>query len=158
MEISRDMVKESAKKRLAKMGLNKVFPLSRELDNNSIWLSEYNGKLKAGILFQSDELKEIEKDYDFTNLIEKVEEQTKDNSGVVYHIIISFTELGRLADILYLTDEDLDDDGHDDFQIEEFNGNKYWRLYTYNYNLDTKESEYGTIGVQNRGGGLVRIY
>lgn len=79
-----------------------------------------------------------------------VEEFEKEYNAVVYMIIRCYSTIGEMDSFLYVSDYE-DEWGMDNFDIDD----GYPMTYTYNYDMPDC-SEFGSIGVQQRNGGLVR--
>ncbi len=81
-------------------------------------------------------------------IVKKFEEE---HSALVYFVTRSYTEFGKLDSLLYISDyvEEWEMDRED---IQD----GYALAYVYNYDAP-EYSEFGSIAVQNRFGGLVRV-
>ena len=89
---------------------------------------------------------EIEPDY--TKRIQAWEEKT---GNVVYHVIHNFYEFGECLSLLYISQ--YDEEWSDDRQVLTMG-----YPYVYVLNLDNDDySEYGSIGIEENMGGLLRI-
>ena len=136
MNVSREVKKEEAIKRMKVLGLfNPCIKAFK--DRDEVQLSEQNGGL-----------------YEFNNnehlnaIIENFEAQ---NNALVYHVIHTYTEFGELYNFLYVSDhsEEWDMDNAD-------LADGYILAYVENVD-DPICSEFGTIAVKGKFGGLVRI-
>ncbi len=130
---SKEELKKEAVKRLELLKMNRN--IIKEFEEENI-LNKSEGRL--GILYWLDEKEQS-----------MVKEYEKENDVLVYHIIKTYTlDIGKIYDLLYLTDE-----------------KEYWeeerlRLesgYVLSHSI-SQFSESGDIFVENRNGGLVRIY
>lgn len=134
MNISREEKKVEAIRRMKKLG---IFPqtIKEFEEENKVNYSE-NG----GFLYWADEqmerfIKELEDKYNM----------------VIYHIIKSYTEFGTLLSCLYVEDEK-EEWGYFDEDIAD------GICFAYVANIDCVEcSEFGSIGIESRIGGLVRV-
>jgi len=133
--MTREDMKIEAMKRMRKLGLfSQVIKEFKEDD--MLNLSE-NG----GYLYWLDE-----------NQKKIVEDFEKKSGNVVYHVIRSFTYIGEMLSLLIVPKDEEDwemdwEDIHDGY------------VFSYVVNLDEPMlSGYGTIAVQNRIGGLVRLF
>ncbi len=101
------------------------------------------GKLNlslGGILFWLDEVQQ--------KIVDDFQERT---GSIVYHVIESFTDFGEMLSLLYVSKE-----------VEEWEIDKADLedsiVFAYVYNVDAPEfSEYGSIGIKEVIGGLVRV-
>ena len=139
MNVSREIKKEEAIKRMKELGL--FAPCIQAFKRDEIQLSEPTGGLYE---FSSDK-----------ELTAKVQEFEKENNALVYHIIHTPMMLdGEAMDMynfLYVSDyqEEWEMDNAD---IKE----GYALVYVWNKTIDYF-SEFGSIAVKGRLGGLVRI-
>lgn len=87
-------------------------------------------------------------DEDQERIIKEFEEKY---NALVYFVIRSYTEFGKMDALLYVSDysEEWDMDREDI-------NDGYVMAYVYNYDVPDF-SEFGSIGVQERFGGLVRV-
>lgn len=80
-----------------------------------------------------------------------VKEFEEEYNALVYFVIRSYTELGKLDTLLYVSDHE------DEWEMDrEDIKDGYVVSYVYNYDVPYF-SEIGTIGVLSRFGGLIRI-
>ena len=71
-------------------------------------------------------------------------------NGLVYHVIHSYTEFGELLNLLYVSDYE------DEWEMENDDIEDGY-VFSYVVNLDNPMfSEFGTIGVREAAGGLIR--
>lgn len=132
--MTREDMKIEAMKRMRKLGLF-AYVIKEFKDDDILNLSE-NG----GYLYWLDE-----------NQKKIVEDFEKKSGNVVYHVIRSFTSIGEMLSLLIVSKDEEDwemdwEDIHDGY------------VFSYVVNLgEPMFSEYGTIAVQNRIGGLVRL-
>ena len=135
-KVSREIKKEEALKRMK--ALNLFVPCIKAFKSrNEVQLSEYTGGL-----------------YEFsgnTELTEKVREFEKEYNALVYHVIHSPTQFGDLYNFLYVSDhkEEWEMDNED---IKDY----YAMCYVWN-KTDDWCSEFGSIAMQPRFGGIVRV-
>jgi len=153
-------IRQKAYERLCMMGV--TFDETNRINENflkkdKLYLSERNPLGGGtGLIFEISELSEYK---EIIPVIENLKEEIKENNGVVYHVIITPMTFGTIAHICYMTNEDLDENGNDiEFHEFEYEGATTWQLMSYSYNLDTEETEYGSIGVQCRNGGLYQVF
>lgn len=106
-------------------------------DRDEVQLSEMTGGLYE---FSGD-----------AELTAKVKEFEEKNNALVYHVIHTFTQFGELYNFLYVSDyqEEWEMDNED---IKD----NYVMCYVWNKDDDFC-SEFGTIAVNQRFGGLVRV-
>ena len=136
MKVSKELKKEEAIKRMKKLGLFE--PCVRAFKNrDEVQLTEMTGGLYE---FNSD-----------LKLNEMVNEFEKEYNSLVYHVIHTFTEFGELYNLLYVSD-------HEEEWEYENEDLKDGYVFSYVINKDVPEfSEFGSIVVRNKFGGLVRI-
>lgn len=80
-----------------------------------------------------------------------VKEFEEKNNALVYHVIHSYTELGELLDLLYVSDNEEEWE----YDLEDLEN---WCALSYCINLtDDMCSEYGTIAIKPAAGGLIRV-
>lgn len=135
-KVSKEMKKKEAIKRMEAFRLFKpCIKVFKKYDE--VQLSEHTGGL-----------------YEFSDnveLNEKIKEFESEHNALVYHVIHTYTEFGELYSFLYVGDEEeewvLD---HADIHAG------YAMVYVWNKSDDWM-SEFGSIAVQERIGGLVRI-
>lgn len=139
MNVSREIKKEEAIKRMKELGL--FAPCIKAFKRDEVQLSEPTGGLYE---FSSDK-----------ELTAKVQEFEKENNALVYHVIHTPTMIdGEAMDMynfLYVSDyqEEWEMDQND---IKE----GYALVYVWNKTIDYF-SEFGSIAVKEKFGGLVRI-
>ena len=125
---------------IKRMEILKLFPPCIEAfkKRNEVQLSEPTGALYE---FNDDEkLNKIVKDFE-----EKF-------NGLVYHVIHTYTNFGELYNLLYVSDT------IEEWEIER-KDMKDGYVFVWCENIsEPLFSEFGTIGVGNRFGGLVRNY
>ena len=136
MNISREMKKEEALKRMVALDL---FPpcIQAFKNRDEVQLSEMTGGL-----------------YEFSDdaeLVAKVKEFEEKYDALVYHVIHTFTQFGELYNFLYVSDYE------EEYEMEwEDLKDNYVFAYVWN-KTDEWCSEFGTIAVQQKFGGLVRV-
>ena len=84
------------------------------------------------------------------NLLEQIKEFEQKNNAVVYYVITTNTSFGLLYSLLFVGD----DESEWEYEREDINEN-----YVFSYVINNDEplfSEFGTIGVGQRFGGLIR--
>ena len=136
MKVSREIKKEEALKRMK--ALNLFAPCIKAFKSrDEVQMSEFTGGLYE---FSGD-----------TELTEKVREFEKEYNALVYHVIHSPTTFGDLFNFLYVSDykEEWEMDNAD---IPD----GYAMAYVWN-KTDDWCSEFGSIAVQPRFGGVVRV-
>ena len=136
MNVSRENKKAEAINRMKSLKL--FSPCIKAFkDRDEVQLSEMTGGL-----------------YEFSNdeeLTAKVKEFEAEYSALVYHVIHTFTQFGELYHLLYVSDHE-DEWGMDQEDIKD----NYVMCYVWNKDDDWC-SEFGTIVVRQKFGGLVRI-
>lgn len=134
MNISIEKKKQEAIKRMQTL---KIFPQTiQQFKGGQVSYSE--PPLGANY-WLDDEQKEI---------VKKFEEE---HNALVYFVTRSYTEFGMLDSLLYVSDyEEEWEMDREDIQ------DGYALAYVYNYDIP-EYSEFGSIAVQNRFGGLVRV-
>lgn len=136
MKISREMKKEEALKRMVALDL---FPpcIQAFKNRDEVQLSEMTGGL-----------------YEFSDDAElnaKVREFEEKYDALVYHVIHTFTAFGELYNFLYVSDYE------EEYEMEwEDLKDNYVFAYVWN-KTDEWCSEFGTIAVQQKFGGLTRV-
>ena len=136
MNVSKEIKKAEAIKRMEVLGLFK--PCIRAFKSrNEIQLSEPTGGLYE---FSANE-----------ELTEKVKEFEEEHDALVYHVIHTYTEFGELYNFLYVGDHE-EEWGMDNDDIKD----NYVMCYVWNKDDDWC-SEFGTIAVRQKFGGLVRV-
>ena len=136
MNVSIENKKKEAIQRMNILGLFK--PCIKAFENRfEVQLSEMTGGLYE---FYSDE-----------ELNAKVKEFEEEYDALVYHVIYTFTQFGELYSFLYVSDhkEEWEMDNEDI-------ADGYIMAYVWNKDAEWC-SEFGTISVRERFGGLVRI-
>lgn len=131
--MEREIKKQEAIERMKLLGLHKN--VIREFEKENILnLSEH-----GGMLYWLTTAQQIQ-----------VEEFEEEHNAVVYHIIHDYTEFGELLTLLYVSDYEEEweydrDDLHEGYPL------------AYVVNLDDNSlSEFGSVGVIEQFGGLVR--
>lgn len=136
MNVSREIKKEEAIKRMKALGLFAPC-INAFKDRDEVQLTEPTGGLYE---FSSNE-----------ELTTKVKEFEKDYNALVYHVIHTPTIEMDMYNFLYVSEHSnewkMDNDGIDD---------GYVFAYVWNKTVDYF-SEFGSIAVQGKFGGLVRI-
>ena len=136
MNVSREIKKEEAIKRMKALGLFAPC-INAFKDRDEVQLTEPTGGLYE---FSSNE-----------ELTTKVKEFEKDYNALVYHVIHTPTTEMDMYNFLYVSEHsnewEMDNDGIDD---------GYVFAYVWNKTVDYF-SEFGSIAVQGKFGGLVRI-
>lgn len=135
MKVSREIKKVEAIKRMKELGL--FAPCIKAFKRDEVQLSEPTGGL-----------------YEFSSnaeLTAKVKEFENENNALVYHVIHTPTMEMDMYNFLYVSDyqEEYEQDNED---IKD----GYVFVYVWNKTIDYF-SEFGSIAVQGRFGGLVRI-
>lgn len=136
--IIKDVQKEEALKRMAKLHLHKDCVKAFKEDN-IVWMSEDIGYIYT----LSDEHMKLIQDWE------------KETNNLVYHVIHNFTNFGELLTILYVSQytEEWEMDRAD---IE----NSIYPVTPLAYVMNLTDefcSEYGRVGVRSSIGGLVRV-
>ena len=136
MNVSRENKKVEAIKRMKALDLFK--PCINAFDKrNEVQLSEVTGGLYE---FNSN-----------TELTEKVMEFENKYNALVYHVIHTLTEFGELYHFLYVSDYEEEWEMDNDDVKDNY-------VMCYVWNKDIPEfSEFGTIAVRQKFGGIVRV-
>lgn len=136
MNVSRENKKAEAINRMKALGL--FTPCIKHFDKyDEVQLSEPTGGLYE---FSRDE-----------ELIEKIREFEKEHNALVYHVIHTFTQFGEFYNFLYVSDhQDEWEMDHEDIK------DGYTLAYVWNKDDDWC-SEFGTISVRQKFGGLTRV-
>lgn len=136
MNVSRELKKAEALKRMTALDLFE--PCIRVFNKrDEVQLSEMTGGLY-----------EFSDDAELNAKIKEFEEQY---NALVYHVIHTFTQFGELYNFLYVSDYD------DEWEMEwEDLQDNYVFSYVWN-KTDEWCSEFGTIAVKQKFGGLVRV-
>ena len=135
MKISREIKKAEAVKRMKALDL--YGPYIREFEKyDKIFMSEMTGGVYE---FDAEE-----------ELVAKVKEFETEHNALVYHVIRTMTQFGELYNFLYVSDhqEEWEMDNED---LE----SGYALAYVWN-KTDEWCSEFGSIGVRGKFGGIVR--
>ena len=136
MNVSMETKKAEAIKRMKVLDLYKPYITLFEKDNQ-IFMSEMTGGVYE---FNNDE-----------ELVAKVKEFEEDHDALVYHVTHTMTEFGELYSFLYVSkyEEEWEMDNADI-------ADGYAMAYVWN-KTDEWCSEFGSIGVQGKFGGIVRV-
>ena len=136
MSISMETKKAEAIKRMKALDLYKPYITLFEKENK-IFLSEMTGGV-----YEFDDNEE---------LITKVKEFEEEYDALVYHVIHTMTQFGELYSFLYVSkyEEEWEMDNEDI-------ADGYAMAYVWN-KTDEWCSEFGSIGVQGKFGGIVRV-
>lgn len=135
MNVSMEIKKTEAIKRMKALDLYKPYITLFEKDNQ-IFLSEMTGGVYE---FDSDEA-----------LNAKIKAFEEEYNSLVYHVIRTMTQFGELYNFLYVSDYD-EEWEMDNADIKD----GYAMAYVWN-KTDEWCSEFGSIGVQGKFGGIVR--
>lgn len=135
MKIAREIKKAEAIQRMKELGLFE--PCIKNFEKyDEVQMSEVTGGL-----------------YEFSGnaeLTAKVKEFEEENNALVYHVIHTYTDFGEMYNFLCVTDYE-EDWYWDNLSIKD------GIVFCWVWNKDVEYfSEFGSIGVQNRFGGLVR--
>lgn len=135
MNVSKEIKKEEAIKRMKALDLYSPYIKAFE-KNDEIFLSEMTGGV-----------------YEFngnTELINKIKEFEADHNALVYHVIHTFTQFGELYNFLYVGDY------KEEWEMDNADLKDGYAL-AYVWNKDDEWcSEFGSIGVRGKFGGIVR--
>ena len=135
MNVSMENKKVEAINRMKKLDLFKPYIMAFE-KRGKIYLSEMTGGVYE---FDSN-----------AELVVKVKEFEKENDVLVYHVIHTMTQFGELYNFLYVSDYE-DEWEMDNEDLDE----GYAMAYVWN-KTDDWCSEFGSIGVRGKFGGIVR--
>lgn len=135
MKVPMEIKKAEAIQRMKALGLYGPYIKAFE-KTNEIFLSEM-----IGGVYEFDSNKE---------LVAKIKEFEAEHNALVYHVIHTFTVIGELYSFLYVSDYD-EEWEMDNSDIDD----GYALAYVWNKN-DEWCSEFGSIGVQGKFGGVVR--
>lgn len=135
MSVSIEIKKTEAIKRMRHLDLYSPYIKAFE-KKNEIFLSEMTGGV-----------------YEFngnTELINKIKEFEADHNALVYHVIHTFTQFGELYNFLYISDH------QEEWEMDNADLKDGYAL-AYVWNKDDEWcSEFGSIGVRGKFGGIVR--
>lgn len=117
-------------------------------------LDLYNPYIKAfkdnGEIFMSEMTGGVYKFEENTELCNKVKEFEAEHNALVYHVIHTFTQFGELYNFLYVSDYE------EEWAMDEADIIDGYAL-AYVWNKDDEWcSEFGSIGVRGKFGGIVR--
>lgn len=135
MNVSKEIKKAEALKRMKVLDLYTDYIKAFE-DKDEIFMSEMTGGV-----------------YEFsknTELLNKVKEFEAEYNALVYHVIRTFTQFGELYNFLYVSDYK-EEWAMDNLDIKD----GYALAYVWN-KTDEWCSEFGSIGVRCKFGGIVR--
>ena len=135
MNVSIEAKKAEAIKRMKALDLHKPYIALFEKDNQ-IFLSEMTGGV-----------------YEFNDhqeLVEKIKAFEEENHALVYHVIRTMTQFGELYNFLYVSQHE-EEWEMDNADIKD----GYALAYVWN-KTDEWCSEFGSIGVKGKFGGIVR--
>ena len=135
MSISKETKKMEAIKRMKALDLYKPYIKAFEKENK-IFMSEMTGGV-----YEFD---------DDTELVAKVKAFEEENNALVYHVIRTMTQFGELFNFLYVSQYE-EEWTMDNADIKE----GYALAYVWN-KTDEWCSEFGSIGVAGKFGGIVR--
>lgn len=136
MKIARETKKQEALRRMEVLGLFKPC-IKAFKTRDEVQLSEMTGGLYE---FSAEE-----------ELTAKVKEFEEEYSALVYHVIHTYTQFGELYAFLYVSDHEDEWEMDNDCIKDNY-------VLTYVWNKDDEWcSEFGTIVVAQRFGGLVRV-
>lgn len=136
MNVSREEKKTEAIKRMEVLGLFKPC-IKAFKDRNEVQLSEPSGGLYE--FSDNDVLNELVKNFE------------AQCDGLVYHVIHTYTEFGELYNFLYVSDHS------EEWEMDNADlTDGYVFCYVENVS-DPICSEFGTIAVKGKFGGLVRV-
>lgn len=137
MKTSRELKKAEAIKRMCALGLYKPY-INLFKKSDEIFLSEMTGGVYE---FHDDK-----------ELNAKVKEFENKYNALVYHIVHTYTEFGEMYSFLYVSDYEeewaMDNDDILDGCTVAYVWNK----------SDEDMSEFGSVGVKSKLGGIVRVY
>jgi hypothetical protein len=132
MTVSKETKKAEAIKRMKMLNLYTSYIEAFE-KKDEIFMSEMTGGV-----------------YENTELIDKVREFEEENNALVYHVIRTFTGFGELYSFLYVSDY------QEEWEMDNEDISEGYAL-AYVWNKDMPEfSEFGSIGVKGKFGGIVR--
>lgn len=136
MNVSMEIKKSEAINRMKVLDLYKPYITLFEKDNQ-IFMSEMTGGVYE--FNDNEELKS------------KIKAFEEEHNALVYHVIHTMTQFGELYNFLYISDYQ-DEWEMDNADIQD----GYALAYVWN-KTDEWCSEFGSIGVQGRFGGIVRV-
>lgn len=135
MNIPIEKKKEEAIKRMKALGI--FTETIRQFKNE--YLVSYSEPPLGANYWLDDEQKKIVKEFE------------EEYNALVYFVIRSYTQFGKLDTILYVSDH------NEEWEMDK-KDLECGYAYAYVYNYDIPEySEIGSVAVQNRFGGLVRV-
>jgi hypothetical protein len=134
MSISIEIKKQEAIQRMKALGI-----FSQTIKQFKSGLVSYSEPPMGANYWVDDDQKKIIKEFE------------EENNALVYFVIRSYTEFGKLDAFLYVSDYE------EEWEMDRADiSDDYAVAYVYNYDIP-EYSEIGSIGVQNRFGGLVRV-
>lgn len=136
MNVSKEIKKAEAINRMKALDLYAPYIKSFE-KKDEIFMSEMTG----GVYEFSDN----------EELIEKIKSFEEENDALVYHVIRTMTQFGELYNFLYVSDYE-EEWAMDNADIAD----GYAMAYVWN-KTDEWCSEFGSIGVQGKFGGIIRV-
>jgi hypothetical protein len=105
---------------------------------------------KADEIFMSEMTGGVYEFSENTELVAKVKEFETENNALVYHVIHTSTQFGELYNFLYISDH------QEEWEMDnEYISGGYALAYVWN-KTDEWCSEFGSIGVRGKFGGIVR--
>ena len=135
MNVSKEIKKAEAINRMKALDLYNPYVKAFK-DKDEIFMSEMTGGVYE---FNSN-----------TELCNKVKEFEAENEALVYHVIHTFTQFGELYNFLYVSDHE------EEWEFDNADIKAGYAL-AYVWNKDDEWcSEFGSIGVRGKFGGIVR--
>ena len=136
MKVSREIKKEEAIKRMKAMNIYSD-AIKQFKNADIVMVSE---PPLGGLFWLNDEEKEM---------VSKFEQE---NNALVYLVVRSFTNLGTMDNIFYVSDY------HDEWEMDNADLNEnYACVYVINHDMPDC-SEFGTIAWKSVGGGVLRVF
>lgn len=134
MSISIEIKKQEAIQRMKALGI-----FSQTIKQFKSGLVSYSEPPMGANYWVDDDQKKIIKEFE------------EENNALVYFVIRSYTEFGKLDAFLYVSDYE------EEWEMDRADiSDDYALAYVYNYDIP-EYSEFGSVVVQNRFGGLVRV-
>ena len=152
--MEKNRMKEIAIKNLKTLGVYAPAIEAFKADEKNVWCSERTPLAIAGVgkkvmgtlydIYQSG-------GYTYQSECDAAIRQVREDGYLPYHVIQTNMEFGNTFAVLYVSEEA---DGVEHADKDDKYG---FIIYAYVYNADAPElSEYGSIGVTESGGGLIR--
>ena len=142
-ETLRELQKKEALKRMKALALSKNV-IEDFKNNDTVYYSERQNNVFDGILYW------VDNDKRYTEEIKKFEAE---HDHLVYHAQLTHTQFGDLLSLLFVSTAPDDWEG----DLDEIKNDKQTFAYVINMD-DPYASEFGTIGIKAKNGGVSRTF